>query len=199
MKIYGVPASRAFRTLWAAEEVGANYELVPTHFTGDTKKPDFLQINPNGRIPVLVDEDVVLFESMAINLYLAKKYGGKLYPSDVDDEARAIQWTIWGLTEVEDSLIKIFVNKVMLPEDQRDPALIASCTETLQRPLAVLDGYLAKRDYLLGSDFTVADLNLAGVLATAHVADFDLSEFGNVSRWLTTCTERPALARARAK
>jgi glutathione S-transferase len=199
VKLYGIPASRAFRSIWAAEEVGVEYELVPTHFLGDSKKPDFLQINPNGRIPALVDGDVVLFESMAINLYLAKKYGGKLYPSDAADEARAIQWTVWGLTEIEDPLIQIFLNTVMFPEDQRNPAAVASATEKLQRPLAVLDAHLAKRDYLLGNDFTVADLNLAGILATAHIAKFDLSGFKNVSRWLGACTERPALARARAQ
>ena len=98
MKLYGIPASRAFRSIWAAEEVGVDYELVPTHFLGDSKKPDYLQINPNGRVPTLVDGDLVLFESMAINLYLAKKYGGKLYPSDAADEARAIQWSFWGMT-----------------------------------------------------------------------------------------------------
>jgi len=199
MKLYGIPASRAFRSIWAAEEVGVDYELVPTHFVGDSKKPEYLQINPNGRIPALVDDDVVLFESMAINLYLAKKYGGKLYPADAADEARAIQWTLWGMTEVEDSLIQIFVNKIMLPEEQRDSALVASATEKLQRPLAVLDAHLAKRDYLLGSDFTIADLNLAGTVATGSIAEVDFSEFGNAARWLSACTGRPALARARAK
>ena len=199
MKLYGIPASRAIRSIWAAEEVGVDYEHVPTHFLGDSKKPDYLQINPNGRVPTLVDGDLVLFESMAINLYLAKKYGGKLYPSDAADEARAIQWSFWGMTEVEDSLIQIFVHKIMLPEDQRDLALVASAGEKLQRPLAVLDGHLAKRDYLLGSDFTIADLNLAGTLATGNIAGFDFSKFENASRWLAACTERPALARARAK
>jgi glutathione S-transferase len=199
MKLYGIPASRAFRSIWAAEEVGVDYELVPTHFLGDSKKPDYLQLNPNGRIPALEDDGVVLFESMAINLYLAKKYGGKLYPSDSADEARAIQWTVWGLTEIEDPMIQIFLNKVMFPEDQRDPAVVTSAIEKLQRPLAVLDGHLAKRDYLLGSDFTIADLNLAGVLATGTIAGFDFSGFPNASRWLTACTGRPALARARAK
>ncbi len=78
MKLYGIAGSRAMRSLWAAEEVGVEYEHVPTHFIGDSKKPDYLAINPNGRVPALVDGDVTLFESMAINLYLARKYGGAL-------------------------------------------------------------------------------------------------------------------------
>ena len=68
MKLYGIPGSRALRSIWAAEEVGVDYELVKTSFADDSKKPDYLAINPNGRIPALVDAELVLFESMAINL-----------------------------------------------------------------------------------------------------------------------------------
>ena len=94
MKLYGTPASRAMRSIWAAEEVGVDYELIPTSFLEESKTSEYLAINPNGRIPALVDGDLVLFESMAINLYLAKTYGGKLYPGNPHDEARALQWTI---------------------------------------------------------------------------------------------------------
>ena len=119
MKLYGVPGSRALRSIWAAEETGVDYEFVSTHFIEDSKKPDYLALNPNGRIPTLVDGDLVLFESMAINLYLAKAHGGDLYPSDDADEARAIQWSFWGMTELEPVLMQMVLHKVMLPEDQR--------------------------------------------------------------------------------
>ena len=76
IKLYGVPLSRAFRSLWALEEIGVEYENVPVNFVDDAKKPQYLAINPNGRIPALVDGDLTLFESMAINLYLARKYDG---------------------------------------------------------------------------------------------------------------------------
>ena len=68
MKLHGVPGSRALRSIWAAEEIGVDYELVPTSFLEDSKTPEYLALNPNGRIPALVDDDLVLFESMAINL-----------------------------------------------------------------------------------------------------------------------------------
>ncbi len=199
MKIYGVPASRAVRTIWAAEEVGVAYELIPTSFMQDSKTPQYLAINPNGRIPALVDGDLVLFESMAINLYLAKTYGGKLYPSDPHDEARAIQWTIWGMTELEPQLIPMLLHKMFLPEKERDPAIVKRTEIEVERPLGVLDEHLADREYLLGGDFSIADLNVAGALATANYSKFDYSKFENVSRWMSRCTGRPSFERARVK
>jgi len=199
MKLYGIPISRALRSIWAAEEVGVDYELVPISNLADSKTPEYLAINPNGRIPALVDGDLVLFESMAINLYLAKAYGGKLYPSEPHDEARALQWTIWGLAELEPHLIPMVAHKVMLPEPKRDPAVVANAEAALARPLAVLDAQLADREYLLGGDFSVADLNLAGVLLTATFVNFDISHHENATRWMSRCTGRPSFARARAK
>jgi len=198
MKLYGVPASRAFRSIWAAEEVGVDYELVPTSFTASSKTPEYLAINPNGRIPALVDGDLALFESMAINLYLAKTYGGKLYPSDPHDEARAIQWTIWGMTELEPHLIPLVMHKVFLPEDQRDPEIVARAEAAVERPLRVLDAHLSDREYLLGGDFTIADLNVAGALASATYANHDISGFENAARWMSRCTGRPSFARTQA-
>jgi len=198
MKLYGITGSRALRSIWAAEEVGADYELVPTHFVGDSKKPDYLALNPNGRIPTLVDGDLVLFESMAINLHLAKKYGGDLYPKDADDQARAIQWSFWGMTEIEPGLMDILIYRIMLPDDQKDEARAAAGEEKLARPLKVLEQHLAKRENLLGGSFTIADLNVASVLSMASLIGFDLSPWPKVAAWLQRCTSRPSMAKARA-
>ena len=199
MKLYGTPISRALRSIWAAEEVGVDYEFVSTSYMGESKTPEYRAINPNGRIPALVDGDLVLFESMAINLYLAKTYGGKLYPSDPHDEARAIQWTIWGMTELEPHLIPMVLHKVLFPEDQRDPAVVSNAEAAIERPLGVLDAHVSDREHLLGGDFTIADLNLAGALTTAHFSGFDFSKFENVARWFSRCTGRPSFTRAREK
>jgi len=199
MKLYGIPGSRALRSIWAAEEVGVDYELIPTSFKEESKTSEYLAINPNGRIPALVDGDLELFESMAINLYLAKTYGGKLYPSNAQDEARALQWTIWGMTELEPHLIPMVLHKMFLPEDQRDPAVVSKAEAEVERPLAVLDAHVSEREYLLGGDFTIADLNLAGALSTANFVSFDISKFENATRWLSRCAGRPSFERARAK
>jgi len=197
IKLYGVPVSRAFRSLWALEEIGIDYENVSVNFLGDSKKPQYLAINPNGRIPALVDGDLTLFESMAINLYLARKYDGGLRPKDVEDEARAVQWSFWGMTELEPHLLKMLLNRVLLPEDQRDASEADAGAEALQAPLRVLDGALTDRSFLLGDAFSIADLNVASVLSWANFVGLDLSSFAQAKRWFDACLGRPAAARAR--
>ena len=116
IQVYGSSGSRAIRSIGAAEEVGVEYEHVPTHFQGGAQAPEYLAVNPNGRIPAMVDGDLVLFESMAINLYLARQYGGDLYPRDVADEARAQQWSVWAISEIEPLQMQIVVQKFFTPE-----------------------------------------------------------------------------------
>ncbi len=198
IKIYGVSQSRAMRSLWAAEEVGAEYELVPTHFATDTKTPEFLAINPNGRIPTLVDGDLVLWESMANNLYLARKFDGGLQPKSEADQARAVSWSIWGMTELEPDLMTTLLNRMMLPEDQRDAAAADLAEQQLARPLAVLNGALEGQRHLLGQDFTIADLNVASVLSLATLTGVDLAPYSNVERWFRECLARPAARKARS-
>jgi glutathione S-transferase len=196
IKLYGIPASRAFRSLWALEELGVEYEVVPTNFLGDSKKPEYLKVNPNGRIPALVDGDLTLFESMAINLYLAKRYDGGLQPKALEDEAQAVQWSFWGMTEVEPPLMQVLMHRVFLPENQRDPAAAEAGVAGLQKPLGVLNGALGGKRFLLGNDFTIADLNVASVLSISNYVGLDLSKFPNVARWYGECMARPAAARA---
>ena len=197
IQLYGIPVSRAQRSLWALEEIGVEYENIPTHFIGESKTPEHLARNPNGRVPVLVDGDLMLWESMAINLYLARKYDGGLQPKNTADEARAVQWSFWGMTELEAGLMQILLNRVMLPEDQRDAAKVEASDEALQRPLTVLDAHLADRPYLLGGEFTIADLNVASVLSWASFVGLDLSSFPRAKRWFDACMGRPAAGRAR--
>ncbi len=197
IRLYGVPASRAMRCLWALEEVGASYELVPTNFSEDVRAPEFLKINPNGRIPALVDGELVLFESMAINLHLARSYGGALYPADAAAEARTWQWSFWGMTEIEPHLITLLLHQAILPEAQRQPELATQAGEALERPLRVLDAQLGARTHLLGDAFTIADLNVASVLAMKSPAQYEgVEKFKNVTRWFDACTARPTFARA---
>jgi glutathione S-transferase len=196
IKLYGVPMSRAARSIWAIEEVGVDYELVPTSFVGDSKKPEYLAINPNGRIPSLVDGDLTLFESMAINLYLARKYDGGLQPKTLEDEARAVQWSFWGMTELEPPLMDMVRHKVMLPEAQRDAEVVKAAEAAIQKPLRVLDDTLAKRTQLVSDTFTIADLNVASVLSMAQFVGFDFSKFAKVQRWYDAAISRPAFARA---
>ena len=193
--IYGVSGSRAIRSLWAIEEVGIEYTHVATHFFNDSKTDEYLAVNPNGRIPALVDGDLTLFESMAINLYLTKKYAPALYPSSDGEQAKAIQWSVWAISEIEPQQMQIVIQK-FFNRDNIDQSVIDSATENVQRPLAVLNEHLADREYLLGDSFSVADLNVAGVMLLMQMIDFDLSAYPNIQKWTSRCYERDALKRA---
>jgi glutathione S-transferase len=197
--IYGISASRTLRPLWMLEELGLEYEHVQTNFTGDNKQPEYLALNPNGHVPTLVDGDTVLWESLAINLYLAEKYDGGLNPKNVEDRGRAIQWSFWVMLEAEKSLLEYLFNTLILPPEQRDAAVCEAAEAQLQAPMRVLDDALAGREFLLGDSFSVADLNVAAVFAWAVPAKLDLSEFPNLSRWLMACVSRPAAKAAREK
>jgi glutathione S-transferase len=194
LKIYGVARSRAFRVLWMAQELGLDYQHVKVDFaSGETREPGFLALNPNGQVPVIDDDGFILWESMAINLYLAKKHCvGGLYPSRLEDEARAWQWSFWGMTEVERPVLTAMFNRAILPEDKRDAALADESERQLGRPLMVLDAAVAASPYLLGEHFSVADLNVASILSWARPARIDFSHVPKAADWLKRCAERPA-------
>ena len=198
-RLYGISASRALRAIWGMEETGIDYEHVPVSYGADSKGADYLAVNPNGRIPALVDGDLQLFESMAINLYLTKKYAPSLYPSNLADEARAWQWSVWAISEIEPLQMQIVVQMMFTPEDKRNPKVLEAAKTSLQRPLKVLDNALAGRDWLIGSSFSVADLNVAAVMQLLQMVRFDYAAHANVQRWADACYARPALARARAR
>lgn len=199
IKLFGISGSRAIRSIWAAEETGVDYEHVATHFVKDSKAEEYLQINPNGRIPALADGEFLLCESMAINLYLAKNYGGDLYPNTTSGEALAWQWSLWGISEIEPLQMQIVVQKLFTKEDKRDPAVIARAEKGLARPLDVLNDLLEKQPYLLGDEFSIADLNVAGVMLLLEIVQFDTSSWSHVHSWLQRCYARESLARARAR
>ncbi len=199
LKIHGTAMSRAGRVLWAAEELGLKFEHDPIAIgPAGSRKPEYLKINPNGHIPAIDDEGTILWESMAINLYLAEKYGKEpLWPSKIEDRGRAYQWSFWGMTETEPHLVAVFANRVMLPPEQRNEAAARNGLEALKAPLRVLDEHLRNRPYLLGADFTVADLNVAGVLILAPMIQVDISRVPAAKAWLDKCLSRPAMQKSR--
>ena len=146
LQIYGVARTRAFRALWVAEELGIAYEHKPVEI-GDAgaRTPEFLALDPNGRLPVIVDGDFVLPESLAITLYLAKKYSpGKLYPARLEDEARVWQWSFWAIAEVDRGVNIWSLHAVRLPPDERNAALREEALKVIAAPFRVLDEAVAE-------------------------------------------------------
>jgi glutathione S-transferase len=197
IKIYGPTASRAARALWMVNELGVPFEHIALEMK-DIRAPEFTKINPNAKVPTMIDGDLTLFESMAINLYLAKKYNKDgMWPTSLEDQARAYQWSFWGMTEIEKLLLTILVDMYMTPPDNRRPAAVAEALKALAKPYKVLDGALQGRDYLLGSSFTVADLNVASVCTWARAIKFDFAPYPHVGPWLDRCLSRPAFKAAK--
>lgn len=190
LEIYGVAASRTARNLWMAQELGLDFDHKQIT-TDNTRKDDFLAINPNGQIPAIKDGELHLCESMAINLYLARKHN-KLLPASIEDQGRMYMWSFWVVTEMEDDLLTYMFHNRMLPDEAKDASLAEKAEKGLQAPLAVLDAHLEGRDWMVGDEFTVADLNVASIMLWAKFGKLDISKFENVSRWLGACLSRPA-------
>jgi len=187
MKIYGSPMSRASRAMWCAKELGVPFEHVDVPWD-KLKEPSFLAINPNGKVPGFVDGGLQLFESLAINLYLAKRYGtGKLYPTNIEDEGRVFQWTLWAATEVEPLLLPAVMVKFGMSQDA---AGAKAAAEKAKVPLKVLNDHLKGHQWLVGDKFSVADLNASAVIGMAIYGDVDISYAPNVKAWLDRCIAR---------
>jgi glutathione S-transferase len=198
LQLYGNSRSRAIRCLWMLEEVGRPYRLVEkTTRADDLQTAEYLRLNPNARIPTLVDGDLVLWESMAINLYLAQKYDGPMHCAGPEVLGIAAQWSFWTMLEIEHLLLHLLEHRALLVEFSRDASAIERNELLLKKPLGVLNNALAGRGYLAGNSFTVADLNVAGILVWAKMARLDLSAYPELARWLNACLARPAYMRLR--
>lgn len=199
LKIHGIAASRTARPLWLLEELGVPYEHVSQSYLGGaTRAPEFLALNPNGHIPVLDDDGVVVWESMAITLYLARKFGGPLAPANLAEEAEVLRWTFWAVTECEKDALSVLMHRVAMPADKRDPAVADQAEGNLGRPFAILNAHLASRPWIAGDRFTVVDVNVASVLAWAQVSRKLMEANPQVADWLKRCLERPAQQKVRA-
>jgi len=196
LTLYGSARSRALRNLWMIGELGVQYEhkdYLPR--APETKTDAFRALNPNSRVPVIDDDGFVLSESMAINLYLAKKHG-KLYPADPKQEARALQWSLWETDRLDRQIVNYVNHASGLPEAERKPEIAAAAWSEIVPAFDVLEATLASSQWLAGSDFTVADLNVASALYRA--LSIDLAKWPHLKTWLNRCWERPAAKRARA-
>lgn len=193
LKIYGTVMSRAVRALWAAEELGIPYDLIATDPGTGSRSSEFLKINPNGHVPAIDDNGLIVWESMAINLYLAEKYGqGTLWPSDIADHAHIYQWSFWALSEVEEPVMTAIMNKMFLPEEERDAAKAQDAIKRLEVPFGILDRHLQGRETILGKQYTIADLNVCSVVDFAMYIPYDFSPYPALNNWLMAGMNRPA-------
>ena len=198
LTIYGSHRSRTKRVLWTAAECGLDYTHVPVEFDDPwLKSPEFLSLNPAGSIPTIVDDGVAVSESLAINLYLARRHGAAgrhaLWPATLAGEAEVFRWSLWAQGHLEP-----WIQRDALLADLR-AAIGLRATPIVARALALLNHQLTDRSWLLGEDFTVADLNVAAVLSPSRTVVMDLSTTPNVRAWLDRCYSRPAALTTRER
>lgn len=204
LKIYGIAASRASRPLWVAHELGLAYEHMPTHYAeGATRTPEFLRLNPNGHIPVVDDDGVIVWESMACALYLARRFkaadGSSLDGQTPAEHAEVLRWSFWAVTECEKDALTVLMHRVAMPADRRKPELAQEAAARLKVPLKVLEQHLAGgRAFLAGQRFTVADICVASVLGWAQPMPELFQDKPNAAQWLKACLARPAQQAVRA-
>lgn len=199
MKIYGTRMSRAGRCMWVLEELGFAYEQVAVNVQmGETRTPEYLALNPSGKVPVLDDDGFVMRESMAIALYLVSKATTPLWPDDMQTRAKIYQWASWAATEVEGPLGVIFLERRRMGEAELDPEFVAARITTARNALELLENYLTSHPYVAGDNFTLGDLLACSVMTLVPMF-IELAPYPAICDWMARCTARPASARAEAK
>lgn len=174
------------------EELGVPYKVTPISLTNQEQKtPEFLAINPNGKIPALVDDGFAVFESGAILLYLAEKFG-RFIPADAQGRSRAIQWVMWQVAGLGPMMGQATVFNRYFPE--KLPSVIDRYTRESQRLLGVLDAALEGRDYLVG-DYSIADIACFPWVRGHEWAGVTLDGLPNIARWMADIGARPAVQR----
>ncbi|MBW0156599.1 glutathione S-transferase family protein [Sedimentimonas flavescens] len=205
--LYGMYRSRATRNIWALEELGLPYTLKPViqayrleakgidplapDAPFNTRSPEYLRLTSAGAIPVMEDAGLLLSESLAINLYLAKKAGGTLAPRDAREEALMMQWALYGATAIEGPALEItfaYAKGV----DEGGQRVIETSADQLLRPLKALEVHLAAHSHMVGGRFTVADINMAEIVRYAQPHAPLMAQVPRVKSWLELCQSRPA-------
>ena len=207
LTIHGVTRSRASRIIWLCHELDLPFRQIPViqayrladpdapDAPVNTRSPEFLALSPAGAIPVIEDDGLILSESLAVTLYLARKHGraGGVGPATEAEDALMLQWSFNAATAIEqDALTILFLHARGQEQSGEDVVLVANAAERLVRPMKVLDDHLATHGHLVGGRFTVADLNMAEVVRYAQGYGELMSQFPAVEGWLATCQARPA-------
>ena len=180
--------TRDLRILWALEETGLPYEIVGMdHPNHDLDAPAYRALNPFGQIPVIDDDGVVITESGAIAIYLARK-SGKLMPRDLAGEAQVLRWSIAALNTVELPLLSMWFVNMSGGKDTKPSQALHGWSDMRLRQL---DGWLTDRSYVATDDFTVADILMTHVLDAGTPKEM-LQPYANLLAYLARCTGRPA-------
>jgi glutathione S-transferase len=196
---YYAPQSTATVVHWAIEELGIPHEKVKIDLrAGDQKKPEYLKLNPNGKVPLLVHDGKPLFESLAINIHLGETFGveKQLFPPPGIERAEAIQWMTWMQVTVGDAVSRFLRNTSdRFPAELRNEKAGEAAKAEVEDLLKILDDALAGKEYLAGGRFSLADVHVASWMTYFQYFNFNLTPYKNINAWVARCTARPAFAK----
>jgi glutathione S-transferase len=192
MQLYEFTPTRSIRVRWVLQELGVEFEAVSINLAaGEHRAPDFLAINPTGKLPVLVDDEHTITESAAIALYLAEKYPDRDFiPKDLALRAELYRWLFFTVTELEQPLWRISRHTALYPEESRLPAEIPLARQDFTSMAVVLENHLSGRQFVVGEQITVADFVLAYTLDWANEIQL-LAPFPNSIAYMERMYERP--------
>ena len=201
LKLYGQYRSRTFRVAWLCKESNIPYEHsnVTINVEGATcKEPWYVALNPNARVPTVDDDGFAMWESAAINLYLAEKHKSPLWPAEQKAKGRMYQWAFYVANDVEPHMITVMQHRVMFPPEKRNAALADDADAKLQPRLKVLEDFLQKNRFFGGEKWNMADFMVASVCYSFFAMKYDLAKYPSFQKWLMASIERPKAKEARA-
>lgn len=199
---YYAPWSSAVTCLWALEELQIPHERVKVDLQAKgTHTPEFLKLNPNGKVPLIVHDGVPVYESIAILAHLGETFGveKKLFPPPGLVRAQALQWLAWGSVSLGGAVSRyLFSSSEQVPVDMRNAKAAAAAKEEIEKLLGILDGALAGKSWLVGDTFSLVDGHIAGAIGWISTFGLGTEKLPNVDAWMRRCKARPAFAVAMA-
>lgn len=196
IKIYGPKQSSGFRSYWLLEELGMAYEQVPVSFqAGENKSEAYVKLNPNGKVPTLVDGSFVLWESMAINSYLLEKAGSDLGGKSMEERALVMQWSLWAAIHLYGSLEPLVMQVWRKTPDNDETK---NGRESLPRWLTILNDHLAGKEYMVGDRFSAADIHVYSSVMGVKFVNYGISGYPHIVTWMSRLESRPAMQKVLA-
>jgi glutathione S-transferase len=199
LKVYGQARSRAFRVIWLCVESKIPFEHNPVsiHVPNATAKEDwYCKLNPNARVPTIDDDGFIMWESGAINLYLAEKYKSPLWPTTTQGKGRALQWGFFIANDVEPPMTTVFQHRFVFPQERRNSAIADEADQRLRPKLEVLENYLGTQRFFGIDHWDMADFMVASVTYSLSAMSYDLSKYPKFAAWLAASLDRPGMKEA---
>jgi len=195
---YGSPASSAGRTHVMLEECGVPYEYHAVALRDPAAKAEYAKINPSGKVPFLIDGDLRIPESIAINFYLAERYAPHLWAADLVERAQIYSWSLWGISTLQNEALRVLHHMIIAPAEQRSNYEVETGKRHVQRYLEQLEAAMPQTGFLVGHRYTVADINVASVVnLCVAIGAATLGE--RTSTWMAASKARPAWQKAAAQ